>query len=196
MRLRQSHFRDQRTEVPGPRHGAAVGGKADARAHGGRVRRDQQRAPAELAVPDGQHPNYGKPLTTRYVGGVATPIENPYGPEGQDTALSPPLKWNLRGRYDWPVGNYIWFVQGGLQHQAQSISSTTYFTQFRMPSWTTVDASAGVSEGNWTVSLNGSNLTNVDKSLFTTDTEIILTETPMRPRVISLNFGYSWTQHQ
>jgi outer membrane receptor protein involved in Fe transport len=140
-------------------------------------------------------PNYGKPLTSRYVGGVATPIQNPYGPEGQDTALSPPFKWNLRGRYDWPFGSYIWFVQGGLQHQAQSISSTTYFTQFRMPSWTTLDASAGVSEGNWTVSLNGSNLTNVDKSLFTTDTEIILTETPMRPRVISLNFGYSWTQH-
>jgi outer membrane receptor protein involved in Fe transport len=141
-------------------------------------------------------PNYGKPLTTRYVGGVATPIQNPYGPEGQDTALSPPFKWNVRARYDWPVASYIWFVQGGLQHQAQSISSTTYFTGFRMPSWTTVDASAGVSEGNWTVSLNGSNLTNVTKSQFTTDTEIILTETPMRPRVISLNFGYSWAQHE
>ncbi|MHB8814352.1 MAG: TonB-dependent receptor [Steroidobacteraceae bacterium] len=141
-------------------------------------------------------PNYGKPLTTRYVGAVATPITNPYGPEGQDTALSPPLKWNLRARYEWPLASYIWYVQGGLQHQAQSISSTTYFTQFRMPSWTTVDASAGVSEGNWTVSLDGSNLTNVDKSLFTTDTEIILTETPMRPRVISLNFGYSWAQHE
>ena len=141
-------------------------------------------------------PNYGKPLTTRYASGIATPIQNPFGPRGQDLALSPPFKWNLRARYDWPVGSYVVFVQGGLQHQAQSISSTTFFTQFRMPSWTTVDAAAGVAQGNWTVSLQGSNLTDVDKSLFTTDTEIILTETPMRPRVISLNFGYSWAQHE
>jgi outer membrane receptor protein involved in Fe transport len=141
-------------------------------------------------------PNFGKPLTTQYVGGVAAPISNPYGPRGQDLALSPPLKWNLRARYEWPMGSYVAYVQGGLSHQAQSISSTTYFTQFRQPSWTTVDASAGVSEGNWTVSIVGSNLTDNDASLFTTDTEIILTETPMRPRVISLNFAYSWAQHE
>lgn len=142
------------------------------------------------------NPNFGKPLTTRYVAGKAIPIVNPFGPRGQDMALSPPLKWNLRARYTWPVGSYIAYLQGGLQHQAQSISSTTYFTKFRMPSWTTVDASVGVSKDHWTVSLAGSNLTDQNKSLYTTDTEMILTETPMRPRVISLDFSYRWSRHE
>lgn len=141
-------------------------------------------------------PNFGKPLTTRYVGGKAIPIVNPFGPRGQDLALSPPVKWNLRARYEWPVGSYSMYLQAGLQHQAQSISSTTYFTKFRMPSWTTVDASAGVSKGNWSASLVGTNLTDQNKSLFTTDTAMILTETPMRPRVIELNFSYHWSQHE
>lgn len=140
--------------------------------------------------------NFGKPITTRYKNGVAFPVVDPFGPPGGDLALSPPLKWQLGARYDWPVGSYLAYVQGGVQHQTQSISSTAANEDFRLPSWTTVDASAGISRGDWTVSIAGTNLTNEDKSLFTTATQFTLTETPMRPRVIELTFSYRWSQHR
>ena len=52
----------------------------------------------------------------------------------------------------------------------------------------------GVSRGQWTLALHGVNLTNVNKSLFTSRRQFILTETPMRPRVIELTFSYHWSQ--
>jgi len=42
----------------------------------------------------------------------------------------------------------------------------------------------------------GTNITNTNKSLFTTSRQFILTETPMRPRTIMLMFGYSFTEHR
>ncbi len=140
--------------------------------------------------------NYGKPITTRYVGGVAVPVRNPFGPRGGNLALSPPFKANLRVRYERPVGSYLAFVQAGFQHSAASISSTAYFSGFPLPSWTTYNASVGVSKDSWTVSLIGTNLTNVDKSLFTTDTQFTLTQTPMRPRVLELTFSYHFERHE
>jgi hypothetical protein len=41
----------------------------------------------------------------------------------------------------------------------------------------------------------GTNITDTNKSLFTTSRQWILTETPMRPRVIELTFGYNFSEH-
>jgi iron complex outermembrane recepter protein len=140
--------------------------------------------------------NFGKPVTTRYLNGVATPVPNVYGAEGASLAFSPPFEANLRVRYDWEVGSYLPYVQVGFQHQAHSHSATGYLTVYDQPGWTTYDASVGVSKDDWTISVDGSNLTNVNKSLFTNAWEFIETQTPMRPRVIELNFHYHFERHQ
>jgi len=140
--------------------------------------------------------SFGKPLTTFYVNGVATPIQDVYGQVGSPLANSPPFEGSLRVRYDWAMGDYLPYVQVGMQHQAHSRSAAGNVESYDQPAWTTYDLSAGVARDNWTVSLIGTNVTNVNKSLFTTSRQLILTETPMRPRVIELTFGYSFSSHQ
>ena len=141
-------------------------------------------------------PNFGKPVTTRYVQGVALPVQNVYGAKGSSLAYSPPFEANLRVRYDWMIGDYMPFVQAGFQHQGHTHSAVGYLATYNQPGWTTYDASVGVSKGDWTVTLDGSNLTDVNKSLSTSTSMFILTETPMRPRVISLNFHYDFERHE
>jgi iron complex outermembrane recepter protein len=140
--------------------------------------------------------NFGRAITTRYVDGLATPVANVYGTKGESLAFSPPFEANLRVRYDWLIGSYMPYVQVGLQHQAHSHSATGYLTVYDQPAWTTYDASIGVSKDDWTVSIDGSNLTDVDKSLFSNAWQFIETETPMRPRVIELNFHYHFERQQ
>ncbi|MHB8811678.1 MAG: TonB-dependent receptor [Steroidobacteraceae bacterium] len=139
--------------------------------------------------------DFGKPLTTFYVGGVATPIQNVYGAKGSPLADSPPFEANLRVRYDFTWGDYLPYVQLGAQHQSHSQSASGNVESYDQPEWTTYDLSAGVAKDNWTVSLIGTNITDANKSLFTTSRQWILTETPMRPRVIELTFGYSFSEH-
>ncbi|MGB7601036.1 MAG: TonB-dependent receptor, partial [Candidatus Sulfotelmatobacter sp.] len=139
--------------------------------------------------------NYGKAITDRYVNGVAVPMEQVYGLVGSPLANSPPFQANLRLRYDWVVGDYTPYMQAGFQHQAHSLSASGNVEAYNQPAWTTFDASAGVAKGEWSVSLVGTNLTNENKSLFTSSRQWILTETPMRPRVLELTFSYSFVQH-
>jgi outer membrane receptor protein involved in Fe transport len=139
-------------------------------------------------------PEFGQPITHQYVSGVAIPIPNVYGEVGSPLANSPPMAANMRVRYERLVGDYLPYVQAGFQHQAHSLSGTGLVRQFEQPAWTTYDASIGVSRGNWTVSLVGVNLTDVNKSLYTTDVQFILTETPIRPRTVMLTFNYTFSE--
>jgi outer membrane receptor protein involved in Fe transport len=140
--------------------------------------------------------NFGKPITTQYVKGVAVAVPNVYGAVGSSLAFSPPFEANLRARYDWLVGAYMPYVQVGFQHQAHTHSATGYLTIYEQPDWTTLDASVGLSKDDWTVSIDGTNLTDVNKSLFTNAAQFIETRTPMRPRVIELNVHYSFDKHE
>jgi iron complex outermembrane recepter protein len=139
--------------------------------------------------------DYGKPLSTFYQNGVATPLQNVYGVQGSPLANSPPFEGSLRARYDWVWGSYLPYVQAGMQHQAHSLSAAGNVEAYNQPQWTTFDLSAGVAKDNWTVSVIGTNITDTNKSLFTTSRQWILTETPMRPRVIELTFGYNFSEH-
>jgi iron complex outermembrane recepter protein len=139
--------------------------------------------------------DYGKPLTSFYSSGVLTPIQNVYGAESSPLADSPSFEGNLRVRYDWVWGSYLPYAQFGFQHQAHSLSAAGNVEAYNQPGWTTYDLSAGVAKDNWQVSVIGTNITDVNKSLFTTSRQWILTETPMRPRVIELTFGYSFSEH-
>jgi iron complex outermembrane receptor protein len=138
----------------------------------------------------------------------SVPYTNPYGVLDTSPAFSPPLQFNLRARYDWAMGDYRPWVMAGANHIASQRNEpasfpdgasplctpvpTTTLCQYTMPGYTTYDASVGVAKDNWTATISGVNLTNVDASTFTSSGQFIKSEVPVRPRVLSLGFGYKF----
>jgi hypothetical protein len=135
------------------------------------------------------------------------PYTNPYGVLGTAPAFSPPLQFNLRARYDLPLGDYKTFATVGANHidtmrnepasypngnsPSEAIPTTTLLL-YTMPGYTTYDAAIGVAKDNWTAQVTGNNLTNSDASTFTSSGDFIKSEVPLRPRVLTLTFGYKF----
>jgi iron complex outermembrane receptor protein len=137
------------------------------------------------------------------------PYTNPYGVLNTSPPFSPPLEFNLRARYDflaiseykpfaWVGANHI----GSMRNEPASFPAgtssfctpipTTTLCQYIMPGYTTYDAAIGVAKNNWTVQFSGNNITNVDASMNTSSYQFIKSETPIRPRVLTLGFGYKF----
>ena len=74
---------------------------------------------------------------------------------------------------------------------AGTIPSTTLL-RYDMPGYTLYDAAFGISKDNWRVQINGSNLGNSNASTFTSSTQFIKQEVPVRPRVIGVTVGMSF----
>jgi len=149
--------------------------------------------------------NFGKPITQVCGTGTCVPVTNPFGPIGAPSANSPPMQFSLRARYDWVVGDYVPYVQVGVRHTGHSFSQaganpeigvggsiTTSRGRFENPAYSTLDASIGVSKGDWRFDLHGENLTNSNASTFTSTDQFIIEQTPLRPRVIGVSFGYNF----
>jgi iron complex outermembrane recepter protein len=140
---------------------------------------------------------------------------NPYGQLDTSPAFSPPLQFNVRARWDQPVFNYRTFISVGANHIASQRSEpasfpsgnlpvteggclqsngvpNTAFCQYTMPGYTTYDAAIGVAKDQWTAQITGNNLTNSDASMYTSSNQFIKTEVPLRPRVLTLTFGYKF----
>ncbi len=137
-------------------------------------------------------PGFGQPILTGVGAGGVVPIRNVFGAKGQSLANSPKIQGNVRARYEWTMGDYDYYWQAGFAHQSESKPSPASISQNAMPSWTVVDASAGVSKGNWSVELVGSNLGDVNRSLFTSASQFIETQVPQRPRTLELQIGYKF----
>ena len=157
-------------------------------------------------------PNCGQPIT-QLVGpnGQLEQVVNTFGAPGVPTAFSPPLQYNVRARYDFAVVDYRAFFQVGMLHvgheyntsntspqingdvlwpEGQPITTTTW--RFEMPGYTTFDASLGVSKDKWSVQVYGQNITDVDASQFTSTSQFVKAEVPIRPRVLGVKFGYKF----
>lgn len=127
-------------------------------------------------------------------------IVNPFGALGSPLAMSPPFQGNLRVRYEFPLGAYDGFVQVGASHQGGSYASTDKLTKtlqgqsvaFYDPSFTTYDASLGISKDEWRVQLYADNLTDTRAILFSSYNDFVKAETVNRPRTLGLQFGYSF----
>jgi iron complex outermembrane receptor protein len=134
---------------------------------------------------------------------------NPFGILDTAPPFSPSLEFNVRARYDISIADYKPFVMVGLNHISsmtnepasfQDGNSSTYcvpipsttLCKYTMPGYTTYDAAIGVGKDSWTVQLSGSNLTNVDASTNTSSAQFIKSEVPLRPRVLTLGFGYKF----
>jgi iron complex outermembrane receptor protein len=136
------------------------------------------------------------------------PYTNPYGVLGTSPAFSPLLQFNVRARYDWQLGDYKPFAMVGANHVGSmrnepasfpngsssfcSPVPTTTLCQYTMPGYTTYDAAIGVGKDNWTAQITGNNITNSDASVNTSSAQFIKSEVPLRPRVLTLQFGYKF----
>lgn len=143
-------------------------------------------------------PTFGQPITESCVafsGGVCTQVvsvENIFGLPGTEMANAPELQFNIRARYEWTYGEYNPYVGAALQYQDESYSSAIEVNRYVQPSWTTMDAAVGVGRDAWNAELYVTNLTDENKSLYTTASQFILVEVPMRPRTIGLRFSYGF----
>jgi hypothetical protein len=171
---------------------------------------EQTNSPALIDNNNGQIPNvpasanFGKPITQVCPLGVCTPITNPFGPIGAPSADSPPIQFSLRARYEWTIDGYTPFVQVGASHTGHSFTQaganptigagaiTTSRLRFENPAYTTYAASAGVAKDPWWVNVYGENLSNSNASTFVSADQFIVAQTPLRPRVLGLAFGYSF----
>ncbi len=149
--------------------------------------------------------NFGKAITQVCSGGVCSPIVNPYGPVGAPTANSPPLQFSLRARYEWSVNGYTPYIQFGAAHSGHSFTQaganptflpgnvvTNSRGRFENPAYTIYDASCGIAKDNWYVNLFAENLSDSNASVFVSTDQFIVEQTPLRPRVLGVAFGYTF----
>ena len=132
------------------------------------------------------------------------PYTNPFGALGTSPAFSPAMQFNVRARYDLTIRDYQPFAMVGANHVDSmrnepasfadgNLPQNDFFTpllRYEMPGYTTYDAAIGVTKGKWTTQLSGNNLSNCSASLNTSDSNLIKSEVPLRPRVLTLMFAY------
>ena len=150
---------------------------------------------------------FGQPITNacNQYGANCQAVTNPFGPVGSPSADAPPMQFSLRARYEWAIAGYIPFVQAAATHNGHSFtqagSNPTFGTgtsistgrlRFENPAYTTYDASVGVTKDAWNMTFYGENLSNSNKSVFVSTDQFIVAQTPLRPRVLGVSFGYSF----
>src|SRR3984893_3758827 len=151
--------------------------------------------PALLANPTSAA-EYGKPITA---------LANPFGTIGSPTANSPLFQGSLRARYEWSFNDYHLFAQAGGTYTTSSFTQTgnnpslstngavnTTLLRFVNPAYGLFDAAVGVGKDKWTVQVFGQNLADKNVSLFTSTSQFVVAETPNRPRVLGVQFGYKF----
>jgi outer membrane receptor protein involved in Fe transport len=151
--------------------------------------------PALLANP-ASAAEFGKPITAH---------ANPFGNIGSPTANSPLFQGSLRARYEWSFSDYKYFAQAGGTYTSNSFTQTgnnpslsangavnTTFLRFVNPAYGLFDAAVGIAKDAWTVQFFGQNLADRNVSLFTSTSQFVVAETPNRPRVLGVQFGYKF----
>ena len=151
--------------------------------------------------------NYGHAISQACdsTGTSCTAITNPFGPVGSPTANAPPLQFSVRARYEWSIADYGAFAQFGASHTGHSFTQagsnptfagssniSTSRLRFENAAYTTLSASVGVAKDAWNVMLLGENLANSHAATFTSTDNFIVEQTPLRPRVLGVSFGYKF----
>ncbi|HSY96349.1 MAG TPA: hypothetical protein VK793_12075, partial [Steroidobacteraceae bacterium] len=83
------------------------------------------------------------------------------------------------------------FTQAGSNPTfAGSSSIGTSRLRFENPAYSSFSASIGIAKDLWNATLFGENLANSHASTFTSTDNFIVEQTPLRPRVLGVTFGY------
>ena len=131
---------------------------------------------------------------------VALGFRNPFGLKGDPLALSPKFQGSFRARYDFNIGDYNAFTQLAGSYHGKSFASTDRLVNdldgnsvaYELPSYSTFDFSVGVAKGPWNAQIYATNVTDKRAITFSSYTQWIKQDTVIRPRTISLNFGYKF----
>jgi outer membrane receptor protein involved in Fe transport len=133
-------------------------------------------------------------------GVVLTQIANPFGTINSSLAQSPLLRGNLRVRYDFEAGDYLPFAQIGAVYSGHTHSgigtvssgtSAVYASNYEETSYTTIDASIGISRDNWSITAYVDNLTNTRADLFNSDPQFVKETFVNRPLTAGLKVSYA-----
>ena len=148
-------------------------------------------------------PAFGQCITQIVQKGVGlVPFQNPFGAVGTVPAFSPAFQGDIRARYDWDIGEYKAYVQVGGSYTGSMFNQPATYTsgtgvivpnttllRYEQPAYGTVDAAFGIAKDNWYASIYGENLGDSHASMFTSSTQFIKSEVPIRPRIIMLKIG-------
>ena len=113
-------------------------------------------------------------------------------PEGSDLALAPKLQYNIRGRYEWDVGERIAHAQLVLAHTDSQFSSVIAANRFEQDSYDTLDGAIGLTTDDWSVELFAENLTDERAELFINALDTDLRITTNRPRTWGIRVSYDF----
>jgi len=125
-------------------------------------------------------------------------FQDPEAPEGQRLPVTPEFKGNVTARYEFPLGGYDSYVQAAAIYVGERESDLRTLERGilgSMPSYTTVDLSAGIGRDKWNLDLFVTNLADelgqIDR--FVQCAEVVCGEqpyiVPTQPRTISLRFS-------
>ena len=122
-------------------------------------------------------------------------------PSGTRLPVTPKFKGNLTGRYDFTVGAFNAFVQSSLVHQSDAQTDLRLLERSilgKLPSFTTMDASAGFGGEAWKVEVYINNLWD-ERGQVTRYTQCAETVcganvnvVPIQPMTIGIKFGQSF----
>ena len=150
--------------------------------------------------------SFGNCITTYYKGGVAVPLQSPFGAKGSSLPYAPHVQADLRARYDWTGPAALgYFVSGGVSYIGATYNQpSTYpsgdgvlipgttLLRYRMPGYAQLDAQIGLQRDAWTVSVFGENLTDTHASTFTSSAQFIKSEVVLRPTTYGVKIGYTF----
>jgi iron complex outermembrane recepter protein len=120
---------------------------------------------------------------------------------GTPLAGAPPLKANVRARYEFTFDGYDGFGQIGAEYQSHSLSTTDQLshdlngnsTAYQLPAFTTLDGALGLGRHGWIAQIYGENLTDTRAQLFANYSQYYKAITVNRPRTIGLRFSYKFS---
>jgi iron complex outermembrane recepter protein len=113
----------------------------------------------------------------------------------------------VRARYEWRAGAFRPFAMVSASHIASMHNTPEYYPdgnspdqnpptttvlKYTIPGYTSYDAALGVSRDNWTVQIQGTNITNVYGPTNVSSAQFIKAEIPLRPRVVMGQFAYTF----
>jgi outer membrane receptor protein involved in Fe transport len=119
-------------------------------------------------------------------------------PAGTELPVTPEVKGSLLVRYEWASGNLDYFVQGGLSHRGRSWTDLRLIEREiigRLPAYTTLDFSGGVSFKDYFITGYVENLEDERGQIwrFAQCAEQVcggrVYTVPTRPRTIGIRFG-------
>lgn len=113
-------------------------------------------------------------------------------PVGSSLPLAPTTEGNFGARYHTDMGEYSVFSQGIFKFTGERFSSLVIKNRERLPSYTQVDLSAGISKDQWRATFFINNVFDTLGLLSSASEESVLRFVPTRPRTIGFRLSYDY----